>query len=72
MKGMGTMHRTGTIHGDGSLRELKEEIEEKRNRLNNLIIESIDSNELLKFSVELDELIEKYYKLELNKRVMDI
>lgn len=47
------------------LEELKNEIEKKRANLNNLIIEDKDDLEVLKFSMELDRLIGKYYSYEL-------
>jgi hypothetical protein len=47
--------------------EIKTEIEEKRCKLNKMmILEDVSREELLKYSVELDRLIGKYY-LELNK-----
>lgn len=44
------------------LEELKSEIEVKREKLNNLILREVSKEEVLKFSVELDILIHKYYK----------
>lgn len=44
------------------LEELKSEIEVKREKLNNLILREVSKEEVLKFSVELDKLIHKYYK----------
>lgn len=47
--------------------EIKTEIEKKRCKLNKMmILEDVSREELLKYSVELDRLIGKYY-LELNK-----
>lgn len=42
---------------------LKDELEEKRKELNELIHENAKYEEILKVSVELDLLIEKYYNL---------
>lgn len=42
---------------------LKEEMERKRLLLNELIQKNADYEAILKVSVELDELIEKYYNL---------
>ena len=44
------------------LEELKTEIEIKREKLNSLVIGEVSKEEVLKFSIELDELIHKYYK----------
>lgn len=49
------------------LKEVKDEIEEKRSKLNQMILVNMDRDEVLKYSVELDRLIDKYYYLELNK-----
>ncbi len=40
-----------------------DELEEKRQLLNELIQKKADYEEILKISIELDELIEKYYNL---------
>ncbi|NMA86706.1 MAG: Spo0E family sporulation regulatory protein-aspartic acid phosphatase [Tissierellia bacterium] len=48
------------------MEEIKSEIERKRYKLNKMILTDINREELLKYSVELDRLIDKYY-LELNK-----
>lgn len=53
---------------DVQMEELREEIEIKRKELNRMIIEEVDKEELLKFSVELDNLIGRYYKLESNRK----
>ena len=53
------------------LEEIKNEIEEKRRKLNQMILVEVDKDEVLKFSVELDKLIDKYYYLELNKSRAD-
>ncbi len=50
------------------LEELKTEIETKRKELNLLVVEDINKDEVLKFSVELDKLIEKYYSIQLDKK----
>lgn len=47
------------------LEELKNEIENKRACLNNLIVEDGDRNEVLESSMELDKLIGEYYAYEL-------
>jgi hypothetical protein len=65
MKGMGQMNN------GYSLKELKIEIEDKRRKLNELVVSSIDKDEVLKFSIELDRLIGKYYDVELNKKRAD-
>lgn len=46
--------------------ELKKEIETKRNILNRMIAKGMNKEDILKFSQELDELIGKYHKLDLN------
>lgn len=52
-----------------SLQKLKKDIEIKREELNKMIIrKDVDKNDVLKFSEELDNLIDRYYKLELNKK----
>lgn len=66
LKGMGKVSKTYLLD------ELKSEIEDKRNRLNELVISDISKNELLKISVELDKLIGRYYDIELNKKRADI
>ena len=47
---------------------LKEEIEAKRRILNRMIAKGVDKKDLLRFSQELDKLIDKYYKLDLDKK----
>lgn len=55
------------MEGSYLVDEIKKEIEEKRYRLNKMmILADVNREELLKYSVELDKLIDKYY-LELNK-----
>lgn len=51
----------GTVRECCQLREVKDEIENKRRILNELVLKEIDRDELLRFSVELDKLIIKYY-----------
>mgnify|MGYP000951494159 CR=1 FL=1 len=50
-----------------SLEEIKDQIEKKQGQLNRMVISDVDRKELLKYSIELDRLIDKYYSLELNK-----
>lgn len=50
------------------LEELKTEIEVKRKELNLLVVKDINRDEVLKFSVELDKLIDKYYSIQLDKK----
>ncbi len=50
-----------------SLEEIKSQIEKKRGQLNEMVIMDTDKEELLKYSIELDRLIDLYYSLELNK-----
>ena len=50
------------------LEEIKNEIEDKRKALNQLILVDADKDDILKFSIELDRLIDKYYSLKLNKK----
>lgn len=50
------------------LEELKKDIEIKRKELHRMINKEIDKDELLKYSVELDEVIGKYYSVKLNKK----
>ena len=45
--------------------EVNEEICKLRNRLNNEIVEGADYKTIYETSVELDELIAKYYKVQL-------
>ena len=54
------------MEGSCVIKEIKGEIEEKRYSLNKMILTDINREELLKYSIELDRLIDKYY-LELNK-----
>ncbi|QQY80210.1 Spo0E like sporulation regulatory protein [Keratinibaculum paraultunense] len=54
-----------------SLQELKKEIEDKRIKLNKLVLADVDKEDILKFSNELDKLIDKYYIYELNKNRAD-
>lgn len=44
-------------------RMITDELEEKRQLLNELILKKADYEQILKISIELDELIEKYYNL---------
>lgn len=46
--------------------ELKKEIENKRVILNKMVLDDADKDIVLKYSKELDELIGKYHKLDLN------
>lgn len=65
MKGMGKM-----VEGY-YLEELKVEIEDKRKTLNELIVKDTDKDKLLSFSVELDNLIGRYYNIKLDKNRVD-
>jgi diphthamide synthase subunit DPH2 len=58
----------GKMCNEQVLEELKTEIETKRKELNLLVVEDINKDEVLKFSVELDKLIEKYYSIQLDKK----
>ncbi|MCF6463651.1 aspartyl-phosphate phosphatase Spo0E family protein [Clostridium sp. Cult1] len=58
----------GKMCSEQVLEELKTEIETKRKELNLLVVEDINKDEVLKFSVELDKLIEKYYSIQLDKK----
>jgi hypothetical protein len=48
------------------IEELCKEIELKRMELNRMVVDNVDKEALLKFSVELDNLIKKFYELQLN------
>lgn len=48
-------------------KDLKREIEIKRSILNEMITKGRSKDDILKLSKELDELIGKYHKWELNK-----
>ena len=52
------------------IEKLKHEIENKRARLNNLIVSDGDKNEVLEYSMELDRLIGEFYEQELNGQNM--
>lgn len=65
MKGMEMVGR------ECKLKEVKREIENKRIKLNQLALKDISRDELLKFSVELDELIVKYYDIKLDRQRAD-
>jgi hypothetical protein len=56
------------VNESSSLEEIKIEIEDKRMRLNKLVVSDINKDEVLKFSVELDKLIGKYYDIGLDKK----
>lgn len=45
---------------DKNIRKLKDEIENKREKLNNIVNQGIDKDKILKFSQELDLLINEY------------
>lgn len=49
------------------LEQLKIEIENKREKLNKLIIGDINKDEVLEFSTDLDNLIHRYYDIEMKK-----
>lgn len=49
------------------INELMEEIELKRTQLNEMVIGNIDKDDLLRYSVELDNLISRFYEIKLNK-----
>ena len=55
------------VSANCSVEEIKSQIEKKQGQLNKMIIADIDKDKLLKYSVELDRLIDQYYFLELNK-----
>lgn len=55
-------------HNEDLKQMLKEEIEAKRRILNRMIAKGVDKKDLLRFSQELDKLIDKYYKLNLDKK----
>ncbi|NLY66601.1 MAG: aspartyl-phosphate phosphatase Spo0E family protein [Tissierellia bacterium] len=55
-------------HNEDLKQMLKEEIEAKRRILNRMIAKGVDKKDLLRFSQELDKLIDKYYKLDLDKK----
>lgn len=48
--------------------KLKEKIELKREKLNELIKESSSRDQVLHLSIELDKLIVEYYQIEINKK----
>ncbi|SHD75800.1 aspartyl-phosphate phosphatase Spo0E family protein [Schnuerera ultunensis] len=58
----------GKMSREQLLEELKTEIETKRKELNLLVVKDINRDEVLKFSVELDKLIDKYYSIQLDKK----
>ncbi|MCF6464803.1 hypothetical protein C3E90_02680 [Clostridium sp. Cult2] len=58
----------GKMSRERLLEELKTEIETKRNELNLLAVKDINRDEVLKFSIELDRLIDKYYNVQLDKK----
>lgn len=55
-------------HNEDLRQMLKEEIEAKRRILYRMIAKGVDKKDLLRFSQELDKLIDKYYKLDLDKK----
>jgi len=55
-------------HNEDLKQMLKEEIEAKRRILYRMIAKGVDKKDLLRFSQELDKLIDKYYKLDLDKK----
>lgn len=62
LKGMGKMTK------ERLLKELKTEIETKRKELNFLVSKDLKRDEVLEYSVELDKLIDKYYRVQLEKK----
>ena len=52
---------------DCPLEEIKFQIKRKQIQLNEMVVADITKEELLRYSEELDKLIEQYYSLELNK-----
>ena len=53
------------------LEKIRNEIENKRISLNQLILRDINEDEILRFSVELDKLIVKYYDIKLDRQRAD-
>jgi len=49
------------------MEDLCKEIEIKRMELNRMVVDNVDKEALLKFSIELDVLIKKFYEIKLNK-----
>ncbi|NLY45485.1 MAG: Spo0E family sporulation regulatory protein-aspartic acid phosphatase [Tissierella sp.] len=52
---------------DEDLSELEQKINNERKKLDSLVLEGLDKDNLLKLSCELDELINEYYRLILRK-----
>lgn len=55
-----------------SIKQLKKEIEIKRNNLNKIVLEEKEKEKVIRFSQELDTLIKDYYLLNKERKVADI
>lgn len=55
-----------------SINQLKIEIENKKRNLNQIILEGSETEKILKFSQELDLLINDYYSLNKEEKVAEI
>lgn len=53
------------------LEKIRNEIENRRISLNQLVLKDISEDEILRFSVELDKLIVKYYDIKLDRQRAD-
>lgn len=52
---------------NGELEKVMKKINDKKKRLNSLVLEGLEKDSLLDLSCELDELINEYYRLVLRK-----
>lgn len=64
------LKRSEVMGHDRWMQNMQDRIEKKRNQLNNMILSNINKEQLLKYSMELDKLINDYYS-ELNKNRAD-
>ncbi len=53
------------------INRLKEEIEMQREELNKILIKNTNKDKIIKASEKLDTLINKYYSINLNKKIAD-
>lgn len=56
---------------DKKIEILKRDIELKREKLNKIVVESKNKDEIIKMSEDLDILINKYNSINLNKKIAD-
>lgn len=56
---------------DKKIKILKKDIEVQREKLNKIVIENKSKDEIIRISEDLDILINKYYSIDLDKKIAE-